>query len=98
MGKNQDPGSGKNIPDPQHCFQAAAAAAGGRQPGTGFGLGGGGSNSWLNSLEQLSSMSSMLGSHQQQLQRPASRDSRGESREERNTSGEDNDTKVRFLL
>ncbi len=53
----------------------------------------------MNSLEQLSSMSSMLGSHQQQqLQRPASRDSRGESREERNTSGEDNDTKVRSLL
>jgi hypothetical protein len=21
MGKNQDPGSGKNIPDPQHCLQ-----------------------------------------------------------------------------
>jgi hypothetical protein len=21
MGKNQDPGSGINIPDPQHCFQ-----------------------------------------------------------------------------
>jgi hypothetical protein len=20
MGKNQDPGSGKNIPDPQHCL------------------------------------------------------------------------------
>ncbi len=21
MGKNQDPGSGTNIPDPQHCFK-----------------------------------------------------------------------------
>ena len=40
-------------------------------------------------------MSSMLGSHHPLVGRPASRDSRGESREERNTSGEDNDAKVR---
>lgn len=57
----------------------------------GYGGGGNGTNPWMSSLEQLSNLSGGLGGH-----RPASRDSRGDSREERNSSGEDNekDTKV----
>ena len=54
----------------------------------------GGANSpWLNSLEQLTSLASTQ-------HRPASRDSRGDSREERNSSGEDieKDSKVSYFI
>jgi len=52
----------------------------------------GNSNPWMNSLEQLSSLSSHMGSINNHMShRPASRDSRGDSREERNSSGDDHE-------